>query len=70
MSKILNPAQAKAVYDAMCALNNVSGTVTGINFRRIFVTSAQTGEITVCGPESDERHPNQAAFAAAYNLEI
>lgn len=69
MSKILTKAQAEAVYDAMCALNNVGGTVTGINFRRIFVTSAQAGEITVCGPESDEHHRNQAAFAAAYSLE-
>ncbi len=27
MSRILNPSQAKAVYSAMCALNNVSGAL-------------------------------------------
>lgn len=77
---ILNQAQAQAVYTAMCALNNVSanegvqisfvGTVDG-DYKHIKVEECAGGSVEVSfgilGRER-ETYPNQAAFAAAYNL--
>ena len=65
---ILNQAQAEAVYSAMCALNNVDGTVGTIRFRLAWVQTDFSGEIAVHGTTDDEVYPNQAAFATAYGL--
>lgn len=68
--KILNQAQAEAVYDAMCALNNVSGVAGRIQIGNIVVTSGRE-VVTVDDPVRDvtEAYENQAAFAAAYGLD-
>jgi hypothetical protein len=71
---ILNKDQAKAIYDAMCALNNVGATFDEVNvintYPRIkFFRYAWNGGfgISVNG-ESKEEYDDQAAFAAAYGL--
>jgi hypothetical protein len=85
MSKILNQSQAKAVYDAVCALNNVSAcsgielsfvaSREGADYFRATYAENAAGEVVVfSGPSMvrnvpRENYPNQAAFAAAYNLE-
>lgn len=71
-TKILNQAQAEAVYSAMCALNNVGG--------RLHATLEQDGAVHVAevrhgidvwvangGPV--ENYPDQSAFATAYGLQ-
>ena len=77
MSKILNNAQAKAVYDAMCALNNVGGLITVdfpsspmSSFRvwegpsgRVYVETIFDSQIVKTEP-----HDNQEAFRYAYDL--
>lgn len=74
---ILNQATAEAVYSAMCALNNVGGKlnadVPGVHpghsvnvletHRGVLIRHMSGG---AC--RNLERHTNQAAFAAAYNL--
>ena len=71
MTRILNQAQAEAVYSAMCALNNVGATVRVVFEREpIEVYELKKGLVQVCGPESIERHDNQAAFATAYGLQL
>lgn len=71
---ILNQSQAQAVYDAMCALNNVSGvllaSITDLRAPQdINVNGADGGVVVrvgICGEA--ETYASQAAFAAAYNL--
>jgi hypothetical protein len=80
---ILNTAQAKAVYDAMCALNNVGVKFLPINFprtsrgQRITLAAANEGVVVTSydnqvnaaeQTEVEEYHDTQAAFAAAYGL--
>ena len=71
---ILNKAQAEAIYSAMCALNNVSGRISGtIVFPDdMAVTCWSEGDSTVSavdGNGASEYYADQAAFAAAYTLE-
>lgn len=73
VSRILNPSQAKAVYDAMCALNNVGGTALAIQlpevFYRIEVSADVDGTMHIKhGPVQSEGYADQASFAAAYGL--
>ncbi len=70
MKNILSPAQAKAVYDAMCALNNVGGSGCNLRLEGAIVSIDPHGVVWIYGPPAvdDERYPTQAAFAAAYNL--
>lgn len=42
---ILTQAQAKAVYDAMCALNNVSGQINRIQFGDLSEKAICVGQI-------------------------
>lgn len=83
MSKILNPSQARALYDAACALNNVS-SASGIELSlvgsdddglcRLTFAENAAGEVVVFrGPAMSrnvkrEVYDSQAAFAAAYGL--
>jgi hypothetical protein len=75
-SLILNPAQAEAVYSAMCALNNISNynAIQFTNFRGelIGVATKATGEVIVERgapvPATRESYPTQAEFATAYGL--
>jgi len=69
-------AQAQAVYDAMCALNNVGGKLNADlgNFQtggrlKVFETSIR-GEVRITNgiDRIFERHDSQAAFAKAYSL--
>ena len=67
---ILSQAIAKAVYDAMCALNNVGGTLDA-RIGAIHVYERASGHVHVealAQGLSDEIHADQAAFAAAYSL--
>lgn len=82
---ILTQAQAKAIYDAVVALNNVtaaSGTEVSFvgakedgDLTRITVSENAGGEISVTIGikksilSQSEMHMDQAAFAAAYGLE-
>lgn len=69
MTKILNRAQAKAVYDAMCALNNVGGNLR-VAMHSIIVQESSTGTVLIThfkGPR--EGYPSQAAFAEAYGVQ-
>lgn len=71
---ILTPAQAKAVYSAMCALNNIGAVIDveipgGCGGTRIQGTF--TGSVRVeqrWDDRKSERYPDQDAFAAAYGL--
>jgi hypothetical protein len=81
MSKILTAAQARAVYAALCELNNVS-TRDGISIRFPGIVDRQYTNIEISEPDHMvlkvsafdgklvEHFDGQAAFAAAYNLEI
>lgn len=69
---ILSTAQAKALYDAMCAMNNVGGTLCA-RFDGIRVEAWDT--VTIEGPDSGldglhttEYFPTQDVFAVAYKL--
>lgn len=84
-TSILTQAQAEAVYSAMCALNNVCGTIGEISMPahrvkgRVAVSEATSGEIAVRHLEfagnpveqcvTEERYADQNAFAAAYGLD-
>ena len=80
---ILTTAQAEAIYSAMCALNNVGGTikaslphplktkVTSAAFVRVF---DDNGAIRIVRAfdhrtEATEYHEDQSAFATAYGLQ-
>lgn len=65
---ILTKEQARAVYDAMCALNNVSGTVRA-QFTNCEAAEAGDGCIYVSRIDGAmERHASQAMFHLAYDL--
>lgn len=74
---ILNQAQAEAVLNAMCALNNVGGRLAA-NLdedkpESINVFERADGTVSVWQrnhgvTHNEETHTTQAAFAAAYGL--
>lgn len=78
---ILTPAQAEAVYSAMCALNNVSGaqlqTVIPATTGAVRVREMPSGTIAIeyllrsQAPDGLwlETYDNQSAFATAYGLQ-
>lgn len=73
MSLTLSPTQALAVYDAMCALNNVGGRLKTVLADTKRVIEYPGGSILVSdllrgGWEPCERYASQAEFAAAYNV--
>lgn len=73
MTNILNPAQAEAVYSAICALNNVGGSMSSTmetkEGRTIHVAASDFGGVVIGhGLRTIENYKTQAAFAAAYNL--
>lgn len=78
MALILNQPQAEAVYSAMCALNNVGGTLGGANLSLMPIGTCVTvfdhgvegirvGKV-YRGVLETEWHDNQSAFATAYGL--
>lgn len=76
MSKILNQAQAEAVYSAMCELNNVGGRLSCIDLGELQrdpqVRCMEYGAVIIGRgtPFFDsEMHDSQSAFAAAYGLQ-
>lgn len=71
MSKILTQSQAKAVYSAMCVLNNVSGGLhaTLEQDGAVHVAEVAHGiEVWIAGGGAVENYADQSAFAAAYGL--
>lgn len=80
-TKILNQAQAEAVYSAMCALNNVGARIEhmtmplrGDGGESVAVVERFDQTIDVwqsCNGQSHstERHADQSAFATAYGLQ-
>lgn len=76
---ILNQSQAKAVYSAMCALNNVGGriaTTIAIVDAGTHVNAYETSLgvvflVKVCDFDrvDSEEYESQAAFATAYGLQ-
>ena len=70
---ILNKSQAEAVYSAMCALNNVGGTIEKLSLPDSYYVIdvvAYTDKITIRrGLRTVETHDNQSAFATAYGLQ-
>lgn len=72
MALLLNQAQAKAVYDAMVAINNVGGQIRKVEIRDHLVSEVND-HITVFefldGQwEPGERYAGQQAFATAYGI--
>lgn len=69
---IMNQAQAKAVADAMCALNNVGGKIDCWIDGVINVMESRTGEVFVhyqgVGTTLDEPYADQNAFMSAYGV--
>lgn len=71
---ILTPAQAEAVYSAMCHLNNVSGRIAATMEEKLRVIEMATGAVYVrelLGGEWEtaELYADQSAFATAYGLQ-
>ena len=76
---ILNQSQAEAVYNAMCALNNVGAALEcllplggGKAVRVYEALNASVHVATEAGGrawQSVERHESQSAFATAYGLD-
>lgn len=74
---ILNKSQAEAVYSAMCALNNVGMQVCveeRTAFGKLVVRENEWGRIVVTddrgdGPQRNQVHADQNAFATAYGLQ-
>ena len=79
-ARILNQAQAEAVYNAMCALNNVGAAIDcllplggGKAVRVYEALNASVHVATEAGGrawQSVERHESQSAFSTAYGLNI
>lgn len=68
MSKILTPAQAEAVYSAMCHLNNVGGRFACTLGDGVCVEA--WGSVRIFGRIGvTETYPDQSAFATAYGLQ-
>jgi hypothetical protein len=74
-ARILNTAQAEAVYSAMCALNNVSAKVrtemSGLpDYSIVTVHERGNGQVWVEGDRGvrEEIYADQSAFATAYSL--
>lgn len=73
---LLNPSQAEAAYDAMCALNNVSFLTLSVSLPSndspgdIEVRVGFTGLVRVFSTldELVETYSDQSAFAQAYGL--
>jgi hypothetical protein len=68
---ILNKAKAEAVYNAMCHLNNVGGSLSAI-IQGVRVEETHSGAIQVWTFETidhKEFHASQADFAIAYGLQ-
>lgn len=73
---ILNQSQAKAVYDAMCYLNNVNGRIrVEIDDSESFITVTEGvhGAISVLAKDKlknveGELYDSQAEFAEAYEV--
>lgn len=76
---ILTQVQAKTVYDAMCALNNIGGTTLSARIEMkgtvcVVRENPVTHEVTVTnllgGPTSDvESYGSQTDFSTAYGLQ-
>lgn len=68
-SLILTTAQAEAVYGAMCALNNIDARLDArVGPTRVYETLSGTVVVSAYALPTED-YANQAAFAAAYNLE-
>ncbi|CUJ51746.1 hypothetical protein [Achromobacter xylosoxidans] len=69
---ILTPAQAQAVYSAMCALNAVGGKLETTVDEVLVRVGVLTGRVSVVSAfDADDRleiYDDQDAFAAAYGL--
>ena len=69
-ARILNQAQAEAVYSAICALNNVHLRGCDLRFGNAIVQLDFNGTVRVIGTAvvDDERYADDSAFATAYGL--
>lgn len=75
---ILTTAQAKAVYDAMCALNNVGAKLNTVvtkedcfNFTRVFERDDGDIRVVICvdgNIYNKEIYANQDNFATTYGV--
>lgn len=72
MALILKPAEAEAVYSAICALNNVNVLHFATTLRSIAdqanVKASANGAVFISTAWNTELYNSQAEFAAAYNL--
>jgi hypothetical protein len=67
---LLTPAQAEAVYSAMCALNNIGSTLQ-TTVRGVCVRVSDSGEVHVWEPftsKTYELYATQHEFATTYGL--
>lgn len=68
-ARILNSAQAEAIYSAMCALNNV-GMRLSVRVDEVRVWESESGEVFVQAPGVlAEIWESQGAFCDAYELQ-
>lgn len=70
MARILNQAQAQAIYSTMCALNNVGGKAKRLEFEQAIVSTDSQGTVSIWGKVADAEYPSQSAFAADYGLQL
>lgn len=77
MSLTLNKSQAQAIFDAMCAMNNVDGKIKVLiteNEKTIIVSEQLNGSILVTVfnnntyPCASEKYASQVDFAEAYSV--
>lgn len=78
MNLILTPAQAEAVYSAMCALNNIGARLDAFDLDAdgLEIRNRTNGEIVIGYIVSNakrgtvlESYADQSAFATAYGLQ-
>jgi len=77
VSLTLNKSQAQAIFDAMCAMNNVDGKIKVLiteNEKTIIVSEQLNGSILVTVfnnntyPCASEKYASQCDFAEAYSV--
>ena len=73
MPKILNQAQARALVDAMCALNNVCASIDRVVMEgkdgEIQIENREFGGVKISAPGYIEYYESQNDFAKDYGID-
>ena len=65
---ILNTSQAKAIYSAMCTLNNIGGYLSAITMDAQVIETLSGNILITAYARKSESYTSQAEFATAYGL--